>query len=84
VARAARLRHVSDDGPGITRQAARHGLDYRDVHGELISDVETPETRQVTGDPAGVDPRLGLGVSPRRVVAVRSFSHELLRAPIRD
>jgi DNA topoisomerase I len=40
-ARAARLRHVSDDGPGITRHKARHGFDYRDLHGELIGDMET-------------------------------------------
>jgi DNA topoisomerase I len=40
-ARAAQLRHVSDDGPGITRQKARHGFDYRDVNGELIRDMET-------------------------------------------
>ena len=40
-AKAARLRHVSDDGPGITRHQARHGFDYRDIHGELISDVDT-------------------------------------------
>ena len=39
-AKAARLRHVSDDRPGITRHQARHGFDYR-VHGELISDVDT-------------------------------------------
>ncbi|HZK92101.1 MAG TPA: DNA topoisomerase IB, partial [Stellaceae bacterium] len=40
-ARAAQLRHVSDDGPGIIRYQARHGFDYRDVHGELIADMET-------------------------------------------
>ena len=40
-ARAARLRHVSDDSPGITRHQAQHGFDYRDIHGELISDIET-------------------------------------------
>ena len=40
-AKAARLRHVSDDRPGITRHQARHGFDYRDIHGELISDVDT-------------------------------------------
>jgi len=40
-ARAAKLHHVSDDGPGITRHKAESGFDYRDIHGELISDTET-------------------------------------------
>ena len=40
-ASAARLRHVSDEAPGITRHKARHGFSYRDVHGELIADTET-------------------------------------------
>jgi DNA topoisomerase-1 len=40
-AKAAQLRHVSDDGPGITRHKAEHGFDYRDVHGVLIGGVET-------------------------------------------
>ncbi len=40
-AKAAQLRYVSDDGPGITRHNARHGFDYRDVHGELIGDIAT-------------------------------------------
>ena len=40
-AKAARLRHVSDDSPGLTRHKAQHGFDYRDIHGELISNVET-------------------------------------------
>ncbi len=38
---AARLRHVSDDAPGITREKARNGFDYRDPEGELIGDFET-------------------------------------------
>ena len=38
---AARLRHVSDDHPGITRHKARHGFDYRDRHGVLIGDFAT-------------------------------------------
>jgi DNA topoisomerase I len=38
---AVRLRHVSDDGPGITRHRARHGFDYRDLDGALIADMET-------------------------------------------
>jgi DNA topoisomerase-1 len=40
-AHAAKLRHVSDDRPGITRHKAVNGFDYRDIHGELISDMET-------------------------------------------
>lgn len=40
-ARAAQLRHVSDDSPGISRHKARHGFDYRDVDGALIGDVAT-------------------------------------------
>ncbi|HWB50047.1 MAG TPA: DNA topoisomerase IB [Stellaceae bacterium] len=40
-ARAAKLRHVSDDGPGITRHKAASGFDYRDIHGRLIGDMET-------------------------------------------
>ena len=40
-ARAAQLRHVSDDAPGITRRQARHGFDYRDPDGALIGDFET-------------------------------------------
>jgi DNA topoisomerase-1 len=40
-AKAARLRHVSDDRPGITRHKARHGFDYREPEGGLISDIET-------------------------------------------
>jgi DNA topoisomerase I len=38
---AARLRHVSDDRPGITRHRARHGFDYRDRDGALIGDFAT-------------------------------------------
>jgi DNA topoisomerase-1 len=38
---AVRLRHVSDDGPGITRRKARHGFDHRDLDGALIADMET-------------------------------------------
>jgi DNA topoisomerase I len=41
LARAAHLRHVSDDRPGITRKKARHGFDYRDIEGRLIADQDT-------------------------------------------
>ena len=37
-ARAARLRHVADDIPGITRRRAASGFDYRDPDGNLIRD----------------------------------------------
>lgn len=40
-ARAAKLRHVSDDAPGVTRHKAASGFDYRDVHGELMADTDT-------------------------------------------
>ena len=40
-ARAAHLRHVSDDAPGITRRKAQSGFNYRDMQGELIADMET-------------------------------------------
>src|SRR5260221_11930336 len=36
----ARLRHVIDTTPGITRYKARHGFDYRDEGGRLIGDIE--------------------------------------------
>jgi DNA topoisomerase-1 len=40
-ARAARLRHVTDDIPGITRHRAASGFDYRDADGNLIGNSET-------------------------------------------
>lgn len=40
-AKLARLRHVSDDRPGITRHPARHGFDYRTPDGELVRDLDT-------------------------------------------
>jgi DNA topoisomerase-1 len=40
-AKLAKLRHVSDDMPGIARQKARNGFDYRFPDGELIRDIET-------------------------------------------
>jgi DNA topoisomerase-1 len=40
-AKLAKLRHVSDDMPGITRHKARHGFDYRHPDGELVRDMET-------------------------------------------
>jgi DNA topoisomerase I len=40
-ARMAKLRHVSDDAPGITRHKAASGFDYRDADGALIGDMPT-------------------------------------------
>jgi DNA topoisomerase I len=40
-AKLAKLRHVSDDMPGITRHKARNGFDYRFPDGELVRDIET-------------------------------------------
>jgi DNA topoisomerase IB-like protein len=40
-AKLAKLRHVSDDMPGITRHKARSGFDYRYPDGELVGDIET-------------------------------------------
>jgi DNA topoisomerase-1 len=40
-ARLAKLRHVSDDMPGISRHKARNGFDYRHPDGELVRDIET-------------------------------------------
>lgn len=37
-ARAARVRHVTDDIPGITRRRAVSGFDYRDGEDNLIRD----------------------------------------------
>ena len=40
--KAARLRHVSDEAPGISRHKARNGFDYRAAEGDLVRDIETP------------------------------------------
>ena len=40
-AQCARLRHVSDASPGITRHRARNGFDYRLPDGALVADFET-------------------------------------------
>jgi DNA topoisomerase-1 len=40
-AKQAKLRHVSDDMPGITRHKARHGFDYRFPDGELVREIDT-------------------------------------------
>jgi DNA topoisomerase-1 len=40
-AKLAKLRHVSDEMPGITRHKAHNGFDYRLPDGELVRDLET-------------------------------------------
>ena len=40
-AKLAKLRHVSDDMPGITRHKARNGFDYRLPDGQLVRDLDT-------------------------------------------
>jgi DNA topoisomerase I len=40
-AKLAKLRHVSDQMPGITRRMARHGFDYRHPDGALVRDIDT-------------------------------------------
>jgi DNA topoisomerase-1 len=40
-AKRARLRHVNDDAPGITRQPAKNGFDYRLPDGSLVRDIDT-------------------------------------------
>jgi DNA topoisomerase-1 len=40
-AKYAQLRHVEDTAPGITRQKARNGFDYRSPDGMLVRDVDT-------------------------------------------
>ena len=48
-ASAARFCHVSDDFPGITRQKARHGFDFRDPDGRLIGALWTAAGLIVAG-----------------------------------
>ncbi len=40
-AKLAKLRHVSDDMPGITRHKVRNGFDYRLPDGQLVRDLDT-------------------------------------------
>jgi DNA topoisomerase-1 len=40
-AKLAKLRHVSDDMPGITRHQTRIGADYSFPNGEIVSDIAT-------------------------------------------
>ena len=55
-AKLARLRHVSDDMPGITRHPARHGFDYRTPDGELVRDIDAlKRIRSLVIPPAWTD-----------------------------
>jgi DNA topoisomerase I len=55
-AKLAKLHHVSDDIPGITRHKARHGFDYRYADGELVCDIETlKRIRSLAIPPAWTD-----------------------------
>lgn len=40
-ARAAHLRHVNDDAPGVSRRPAQSGFDYLDPAGNLIGEFAT-------------------------------------------
>jgi DNA topoisomerase-1 len=40
-AKLAKLRHVSDQMPGITRHKARHGFDYQYPDGAFVRDIDT-------------------------------------------
>ena len=55
-AKRAQLRYVSDSAPGITRQKARNGFDYRLPDGALVRDIETlRRIRSLVIPPAWID-----------------------------
>ena len=55
-ARRASLRHVSDRGPGITRQRRGSGFSYRDENGRAITDTATlKRIRSIVIPPAWTD-----------------------------
>jgi DNA topoisomerase-1 len=55
-AKLAKLRHVTDDIPGIARRKARHGFDYLYPDGELVRDIETlKRIRSLAIPPAWTD-----------------------------
>jgi len=55
-AKLARLHHVSDEMPGITRHPARHGFDYRRPDDELVRDIDTlKRIRSLVIPPAWTD-----------------------------
>ena len=52
----ARLRHSSDDGPGIARRRSGRGFSYRDADGAVVRDSETLERiRAIAIPPAWTD-----------------------------
>ena len=64
-AKLAKLRHVGDDMPGITRHKARNGFDYRLPDGDLVRDIETLKRIRSLADPAGLDGGLDLSLPQR-------------------
>ena len=55
-AKHAKLRHVDDTAPGITRQSARNGFDYRLPDGKLVRDIDTlKRIRSLAIPPAWTD-----------------------------
>jgi DNA topoisomerase-1 len=55
-AKLAKLRHVGDDEPGITRHKARTGFDYRLPDGALVRDIDTlKRIRALAVPPAWTD-----------------------------
>ena len=55
-AKHAKLRHVDDTAPGITRHSARNGFDYRLPDGKLVHDIDTlKRIRSLVIPPAWTD-----------------------------
>jgi DNA topoisomerase-1 len=55
-AKHAKLRYVSDETPGITRQPAKNGFDYRLPDGALVTEIETlKRIRSLVIPPAWTD-----------------------------
>ena len=55
-AKHAKLRHVDDTAPGITRQSGRNGFDYRLPDGKLVRDIDTlKRIRSLAIPPAWTD-----------------------------
>ena len=68
-AKAAGLRYVTDDEPGIRRQKRGKGFTYLDPQGRTIKDEKTLERIREAGHPARLDRRLDL--PPRRTAICR-------------
>src|SRR5690348_14639117 len=67
-AKLAKLRHVSDDMPGITRHKARHGFDYRLPDGELLRDLNILQRIRSLGSRP---PGLRFGSAPMRTATFK-------------